>query len=171
MISFWLSLEGQKQNSLGFPGGSHGKESACNAGDSGSIPRLAKISWRRKWPLTPVFLPGEFHEQRSLVGYTPWGCKELVMTEWLTLSVSFRHSKKNREKHSRLKDTPLLTSSPHMQKGGRYPVGILPWLEAGDARDQCEGMRGSMQLGLVLRPLWLQNYLLSDSPQLWLLEI
>ena len=81
MISFWLSLEGQKQNSLGFPGGSHGKEFACNAGDSGSIPRLAKISWRREWPLTPVFLPGEFHGQRSLVGYTPWGCKELVMTE------------------------------------------------------------------------------------------
>ena len=35
---------------------------------------------------TPVFLPGEFHEQRSGVGYSPWGCKELDMTEQLTLS-------------------------------------------------------------------------------------
>ena len=32
----------------------------------------------------PVFLSGEFHEQRSLVGYSPWGCKELDETEWLT---------------------------------------------------------------------------------------
>jgi len=29
-------------------------------------------SWRRKWQPTPVFLPGEFHGQRSLVGYSPW---------------------------------------------------------------------------------------------------
>ena len=34
---------------------------------------------------TPVFLPGEFHGQRSLVGYRPWGCKELNMTERLSL--------------------------------------------------------------------------------------
>ena len=44
------------------------------------------MPWRRKWQPTPVFLPGEFHRQRSLVGYNPWGCKESDMTEWLTLS-------------------------------------------------------------------------------------
>ena len=38
--------------------------------------------WRRKWQ--PVFLPGESHEWRSLVGYSPWGCKESDMTELLT---------------------------------------------------------------------------------------
>ena len=32
--------------------------------------------WRREWLPTPVFLPGEFHGQRSLVGYSPWGHKE-----------------------------------------------------------------------------------------------
>ena len=32
-------------------------------------------TWRRKWQLTPVFLPGKSHGQRSLAGYTPWGCK------------------------------------------------------------------------------------------------
>ena len=42
--------------------------------------------WRRAWLPTPVFLPGEFHEQRSLAGYRPWGCKELDMTERLTLT-------------------------------------------------------------------------------------
>ena len=38
----------------------------------------------REWQPTPVFLPGEFHEQRSLVGHSPWGCKESDMTERLT---------------------------------------------------------------------------------------
>ena len=36
-------------------------------------PCFGKIPWRRKWKPTPVFLPGEFREQRSLVGYSPWG--------------------------------------------------------------------------------------------------
>ena len=38
--------------------------------------RVRKIPWRRKQPPTPVFLPGKSHGQRSLVGYSPWGCKE-----------------------------------------------------------------------------------------------
>ena len=59
---------------MGFPSGSVGEESACNARDLGSIP--GKIPWRREWLLTPVFLPGEFHTERSLVSYSPWGPKE-----------------------------------------------------------------------------------------------
>ena len=42
---------------------------------------VRKIPWRREWQPTPVFLPGEFHGQRSLVGYSPWGCKALDMPE------------------------------------------------------------------------------------------
>ena len=37
---------------------------------------VGKIPWRRAWQPTPVFLPGESHEQRSLAGYSPWGHKE-----------------------------------------------------------------------------------------------
>ena len=40
--------------------------------------------WRREWLPTPVFLPWKLHGHGSLVGYRPWGCKELDMTEWLT---------------------------------------------------------------------------------------
>ena len=40
-----------------------------------------KIPWRREWLPTLVFLPGEVHEQRSLVDYSPWGCRESDMTE------------------------------------------------------------------------------------------
>ena len=101
---------------LGFPGGSVGKESACNAEDPGSIPRSGKIPWRRDRLPTPVFMgfPGGSagkesacnagdlglipglgrspggecgnplqysclenpNEQRNLVGYSAWGCKE-----------------------------------------------------------------------------------------------
>ena len=39
--------------------------------------------WRRKWQSTPIFLPGKFHGWRSLVGYSPWGCKESDTAEWL----------------------------------------------------------------------------------------
>ena len=44
-------------------------------------PWAGKIPWRRKWQPTPVFLPGEFHGQKSLAGYSLWGRKELDMTE------------------------------------------------------------------------------------------
>ena len=60
----------------GFSGSSDGKESASSAGDPGSIPGSG-----REWQPTPVFLPGKSHGQRNLVGYSPWGHKELDMTE------------------------------------------------------------------------------------------
>ena len=44
-------------------------------------PWVRKIPWRRAWQPTAVFLPGESHGQRSLVGHSPWGHKELDTTE------------------------------------------------------------------------------------------
>ena len=64
-----------------------GKETACQCRRykrGGLDPWVGKIPWRRKWLPTPVFLPGEFHEQRSLADYSPWDHKELDMTEQLT---------------------------------------------------------------------------------------
>jgi len=43
-----------------------------------------KIPWRRAWQPIPVFLPGEFHGQRSLAGYCPWDHKELDASEHLS---------------------------------------------------------------------------------------
>ena len=54
-------------------------------GRLGFDPWVRKIPWRREWIPTRVFLPGEFHGQRSLAGYSPWGRKESDMTERLTL--------------------------------------------------------------------------------------
>ena len=52
----------------------------------GFDPWVRKIPWKKEWLPTPAFLPGEFHGQRSLVGYSPWGHKELNMLDWLTLT-------------------------------------------------------------------------------------
>ena len=65
-------------------GGTSGKEPAyqCKRHKKcGFNPWVREIPWRRKWQPTPVFLPGECHGQRSLVGYNPWGHKESDMTE------------------------------------------------------------------------------------------
>ena len=77
--------------SLGFPGGSDSKESACNAGDVYLIPMnqsgIRKIPWRREWQPTPVFLGGEFHGAWPDRGaYSAWGCKESDTAERLTLN-------------------------------------------------------------------------------------
>ena len=78
---------------MDFPHSSVGKEPVCSAGDLGSIPGLGKTPWRRKWQSTPVSLPRKSHEQRSLVGCSPWGHKELGMTEQLTLYLEFYSTK------------------------------------------------------------------------------
>ena len=72
-----LKLEGI----LWFPGGSDSKE-CLQCGWPEFDPWVGKISWR-KWQPTSVFLPGKSHGQRSLMGYSPWGRKELDTTEWL----------------------------------------------------------------------------------------
>ena len=60
------------------------KNPPASAGDAkrrGFDPWVGKIPWRRAWQPAPVFLPGESHTQRSLVGSSPWGHKELYTTE------------------------------------------------------------------------------------------
>ena len=64
-----------QERTKGFPGGASG----AKAGDIREEfdPWVEKIPWRREWQPTLVFLPGEFHGQRSLAGYSPWGCKRV----------------------------------------------------------------------------------------------
>ena len=61
----------------GFPGSSVVKNMPADTGDMGSIPELGRSPGERKWQLTPVFLPGKTYGQKSLVGYSPWGCKRI----------------------------------------------------------------------------------------------
>ena len=64
------------------------KNLPANAGDTeryGFDPWVGNTPWRREWQPIAVFLPGESHGQRSLAGYSPWGRKELDMTERLSM--------------------------------------------------------------------------------------
>ena len=76
---------------VGFPGGSDGKESICNAGVLGSIPGLGRSpgGGRGNNPLWYSCLENP-QGQRSLAGYSPWGCKEPDMTERLSTSFPSR---------------------------------------------------------------------------------
>ena len=60
------------------------KDSACQCRRHRFNPWVGKISWRRKWQPTLIFLPGKSHGQRSLLGYSPWGRKQLDSTERLS---------------------------------------------------------------------------------------
>ena len=64
-----------------FPGGSGGKEPAGDVKRHGFGLWVGKISWRRSWQPTELFLPGESLGQRRLLGYSPWGRKESDTTE------------------------------------------------------------------------------------------
>ena len=69
-----------------FPHSSVNKEPAYNAGIHLQCRKpwfdswVQRIFWKKKWQPTPVFLPGKWHGQRSLAGYSPWSCKESDMT-------------------------------------------------------------------------------------------
>ena len=66
---------------MGFPGGSDGKESACNVGDLGLIAGLGRSPEGGHGNPLQYSCLENLHRQRSLVDYSPWGCKESDMTE------------------------------------------------------------------------------------------
>ena len=83
---------------MGFPGGASGKEATCQCRKHRRLafdPWVGKIPWRRAWQPTPEFLPGKPHGLRSLVGYSPQGCKESDMTE----TTQQAHIKTQLQKH------------------------------------------------------------------------
>ena len=87
----YTSLLTMHQKQASFSGGSDVKNLPAFCRRFGFDPLVRKIHWRREWQPTPVFLPGEFHGQRSLVGCSLRGCKESDMTERLTLSGTGKH--------------------------------------------------------------------------------
>ena len=76
---FLFGKTGGKGRTKKNPSNSAGKEPACQCRRCKRRrfdPWVGTLPWRRKWQPTPVFLPGKFHGQRNLAGYSPWGCKE-----------------------------------------------------------------------------------------------
>ena len=72
-----------------------GKEFTCQCKRHRFNPWVRKTPWRRKWQLTPVFLPGKSHGQRSLVCCSPWGCKRLRHD----LAIKQQHRMRNNVTH------------------------------------------------------------------------
>ena len=73
----------QPKDTFGFPGGLDGKESACNAGDLGSVPGLGRCPGGWHGNALQYSCLENPHGQRSLAGYSPWGCRESNTTELL----------------------------------------------------------------------------------------
>ena len=84
----------------------------------GSNPWVEKISWSWKWQPTPVFLPGKFHGQRSLVGYSPRGRKEPVTTEWLRFEYML-HYTQNYERKKKLSPRILYSLKLSFKNDGK----------------------------------------------------
>ena len=72
---------------MGFPGGSDGEESACNAGNLGLIPGSGRSPGGRHGNPLQYSCLEKPHGQRSLAGYSPWSHKELEMTERLSIHI------------------------------------------------------------------------------------
>ena len=104
-----------------FPRWHSGKASACQCRRRKKReldPRVRKSPWKRKGQLTPAFLPGESHGQRSLVGYSPWGGKESDTTEWLSIHTH----KETTQTHAFLTTRASLTTGPFPQLPLEQPL-------------------------------------------------
>ena len=104
---------------MGFPGGSAGKESACNAGDLGLIPGLGRsLGGGNGNPLQYSCLKNP-QGQRSLVGYSPWDCKESDMTEHLSTAQHMKQNNDNSPKKTHLQHRhclPLPQRQEHLSQ-------------------------------------------------------
>ena len=89
--AWWAAVYGvaQSQTRLKRLSSSSKKESACRCRRWGFDPWARKIPWRRKWQPTPVFLPGESHEQRSLAATVHGGHTKLDTTEQVNNNTPF----------------------------------------------------------------------------------
>jgi hypothetical protein len=99
---------------LGFPCGSAGKESACNVGDLRSIPGLGRFPWRRERLPALAFWPGEFHGL-----YSPWGHKELDVTERLSFHFfkHYHHGYRLEGKDQKQESLQIRDNSPRRKLG------------------------------------------------------
>ena len=109
--------------------GSDSTESAWQCRKRALDPWVRKIPWRREWLSTPVFLPRELHGQRSLVGYSPWGCKESDMTDQPTLWL-FTH----------IKGISSVQSLSHVR------LFVTPWTAARQASLSITNSQSSLRL-------------------------
>ena len=106
-----------------------------------SVSLFTFMHWRRKWQPLPVFLPGEFHGQRSLAGYSPWGRKELDMTEATLTHMPLIHCQ------------PLKTRVPVFWN----PDSLIYWKKIRRAIVGPNSLKATISWGpfIILQPAWI----------------
>ena len=113
----------------GLPQWCSDKESVCECRRVGFDPWVGKIPWRRKWQPIPICLPGKSHGQRNLMGYSPWGHKELNTTELLSTHTHI-HTHTHTHTH-----TPSSSPSCILQLDQGWGTALKPstdnWLSRG----------------------------------------
>ena len=112
-----------------FADGTSGKESNSQCRRRWFDPWVGKIPWRRKWQPIPVFLPGEFHGQKSPVGYSPKGSKESDATEHMQhFYFSFNFATGHNYRYSLLQFHPVafLTVPEAVGDPPLYPLNSIP---------------------------------------------
>ena len=123
-----------------------GEESACwcrRHKRFGFNPWVAKIPWRRTWQPTAVFLPGKSHGQRSLVGYSPYNCKESDTTEWLNSNNDNKSKKWKRTHELTVAQSGVEWAGARAERGPVQTWNVQPLGDAG-------WPRGSPVAGLQL---------------------
>ena len=111
---------------LGFPGRASGKEPASRCREfksHGFYPSVAKIPCRRKWHPTPIFLPGKFHGQRSLVDYRPYSVPE--SQTWLSNGEHTQRSQTCTIPFSKLTNVTEICQSYSVLKTPLFCKGLL----------------------------------------------
>ena len=128
------------------------KDPPANAGDMRHSfdPWVGKIPWRRAWQPTPVFLAGESHGQRSLVGYSPWGCR--VGHNWSDLAWTRRQYRSHFLDFERLKEKLIYQSLSKIAnyRGFYSHLGSKPGLETCGAR----GYKSLLCLSFLICRKW-----------------
>ena len=100
----------------------------------GFDPWVGKIPWRKKWESTPVFLPAKSHGQRSLAGYSPWGCKRIRYDFVIEQQYYFQLCiLKIQEEKKKL--CPLFLY--HMRYNLFFFLGLTRWLSGEESTCQC----------------------------------
>ena len=158
----WMSSHfmSQPNSTIVLPWWLSGKESTYQCGRRGFDPWIRKMPWRRKWQPTPVFLPGKSHGQRSLVGYSPPGCKKLDTTEWLNSNITIRLQ----NILVCLLPDPLLCQlcCGHSTKGASPLFRLFKFFSRSGTNDSCRGSL-SPSKDLSLAQVELKLHLLNEA--------
>ena len=141
----FMNIFGETLLSIGFPWWFRGQSLYLQCRRPGFHLWVKKIPWRRNWQPTSVFLPGESHGQRSLVGYSPRGRKESDMIERLHF-------------HFTLLSISNLTSKNGLQISQVHDHLIIVQLNGGEST-KCSGFKSSWVPEIIVSHSWLISFL------------